>query len=158
MNQRVSANTHLSIGYFSPSWPIGASPNGVVNYVGFLSEQTEARGHHTTILADAVVEGVMPRGFTIFRKSGPPSPEIRSTGSCMACGVGSQPFCRQSSYRQHAGDYLSPAIAEHGLDIFGNGGDIWLGRVASPDFTDSHLRPAAWPLVLERSSEGSTGR
>ena len=29
MNRRASADTHLSIGYYSPSWPIGASPNGV---------------------------------------------------------------------------------------------------------------------------------
>ena len=38
MNRRASADTHLSIGYYSPSWPIGASPNGVLNYVGFLSQ------------------------------------------------------------------------------------------------------------------------
>ena len=77
MNRRASADTHLSIGYYSPSWPIGASPNGVVNYVGFLSEQLKAMGHHTTILAEAVAEGDQTPVFTIFRKSGPPSPEIR---------------------------------------------------------------------------------
>ena len=33
---------------------------------------------------------IMTLGFTISRKSGPASPEIRSTGSCTACGVGSQ--------------------------------------------------------------------
>ena len=42
--------------------PLGATPNGVLNHVGFLSEQLKAMGHQTTILADVVAQGDHDRG------------------------------------------------------------------------------------------------
>src|SRR5271165_6713644 len=57
MNRRASPSSRLSIGYYSPSWPIGATPNGVLTHVSFLSEQLNAMGHQTTILADTIAEG-----------------------------------------------------------------------------------------------------
>ncbi len=47
----------LSIGYYSPTWPLGMFPNGIVTYVSILTEQLKLQGHKTTILADAVAEG-----------------------------------------------------------------------------------------------------
>src|SRR5271157_5371861 len=57
MNRRASASTRLSIGYYSPNWPIGASPNGVLTHVSFLSEELKVMGHQTTILADTTAVG-----------------------------------------------------------------------------------------------------
>lgn len=57
MNRRASASTRLSIGYYSPSWPIGAAPNGVLTHVSLLSEQLKTMGYQTAILADSIAEG-----------------------------------------------------------------------------------------------------
>ena len=119
MNRRASTGTHLSIGYYSPNWPIGASPNGVVNYVGFLSEQLEAMGHHTTILAEAVAEGDHAPGVYNLQ-------EIRTT-------IARNPVNRimyglwrrlavhpanRHLYRRALVTTFHRAIAEHDLDIF----------------------------------------
>ena len=62
MNQRASEDTHLSIGFYSPYWPSGASPNGVLTYVGLLSQQLKAMSHQTTILAQGVAESDQTSG------------------------------------------------------------------------------------------------
>ncbi|MGO9599605.1 MAG: glycosyltransferase family 4 protein [Isosphaeraceae bacterium] len=54
MNRSTSLTDRLSIGYYTPDWPLGACPNGIVTYVSTLSEELGAMGHQLTILAGAV--------------------------------------------------------------------------------------------------------
>ncbi len=119
MNRRASADTHLSIGYYSPSWPIGASPNGVLNYVGLLSEQLEAMGHHTTILAEAVAEGDHAPGVYNLQ-------EIRTTMARNPVNrimyglwrmLAAHP-ANSHLFRRALVTTFHRAIAAHGLDIF----------------------------------------
>ena len=56
MNPADRSMAHLSIGYYCPTWPLGASPNGIVTYVSNLTRQLKLLGHRTTILADTIVE------------------------------------------------------------------------------------------------------
>ena len=44
----------LSIGYFSPGWPLDAFPNGVVSYVADMTIQLRAMGHQVTVVAAEV--------------------------------------------------------------------------------------------------------
>jgi glycosyltransferase involved in cell wall biosynthesis len=109
----------LSIGYYSHSWPIGASPNGVLTQVGVLSEQLKAMGHSTTILAETVAEGDHDPGVYNLQ-------EIRTT-------IARNPVNRimyglwrklavhpanRHLYRRALVTTFHRAIAEHDLDIF----------------------------------------
>ena len=44
----------LSIGYFSPGWPVDAIPNGVVSYVADMACQLQTLGHQVTVVAAAI--------------------------------------------------------------------------------------------------------
>jgi glycosyltransferase involved in cell wall biosynthesis len=46
-----AAAAPFGIGLFTPEWPPGSSPNGVVNYVGMVAAQLHASGHPVAILA-----------------------------------------------------------------------------------------------------------
>jgi glycosyltransferase involved in cell wall biosynthesis len=109
----------LSIGYYSPNWPIGASPNGVLTHVSFLSEQLRAMGHSTTILADTAAEGNHDPGVYNLQ-------EIRN-------GIARSPVNRimyglwrrlavhtanRHLYRRALVNTFHRAIAEYDLDIF----------------------------------------
>ncbi len=119
MNRRAAADTHLSIGYYSPSWPIGASPNGVLNYVGFLSEQLEAMGHHTTILADAIAEGDHDPG--VYNLQEVRTSIARNPVNRIMYGLWRKLAVHPANrhlYRRALVTTFHRAIAEHGLDIF----------------------------------------
>jgi hypothetical protein len=45
------ADGPLSIGYYSPGWPLDAFPNGVVSYVSDLYLCLKALGHEVTVVA-----------------------------------------------------------------------------------------------------------
>ena len=57
MNPPDRSMARLSIGYYCPTWPLGASPNGISTYVSNLTKQLKLLGHHTTVLADTVAKG-----------------------------------------------------------------------------------------------------
>jgi len=119
MNRRASADTHLSIGYYSPSWPIGASPNGILTYVSFISEQLRAMGHQTTILADAVAEGDHDPGVYNLQKVR--TSIARNPLNRIMYGVWRKlaPHPANSHlYRRALVTAVHRAIAEHNLDIF----------------------------------------
>lgn len=46
----------ISIAYYSPRWPLGVFPNGIVTYVSILSRSLKSLGHEPTILADALAD------------------------------------------------------------------------------------------------------
>jgi glycosyltransferase involved in cell wall biosynthesis len=48
----------LSVAYFSPAWPPGTVSNGIVSYVGTISEALRARGNVVSVLAPAAPTGV----------------------------------------------------------------------------------------------------
>lgn len=55
----------LSVAYVSPTWPPGNDANGIVPYVGKISEKLRAMGHATTVIAHhgpggAASDGVYP--------------------------------------------------------------------------------------------------
>ena len=56
MDQRTVAPPSLSIGYYSPGWPVTAFANGIVTYTATLVPAVEAMGHRVTILAGRVPE------------------------------------------------------------------------------------------------------
>ena len=56
MDQRIVAPPSLSIGYYSPGWPVAAFANGIVTYIGTLVPPLEAMGHQVTIVAGRVPE------------------------------------------------------------------------------------------------------
>ena len=119
MNRRASTGTHLSIGYYSPSWPIGASPNGVVNYVGFLSEQLKAMGHHTTILTETVAEGDHDSG--VYNLQEVRTSIARNPVNRIMYGLWRKLAVHPANrhlYRRTLVTTFHRAIAEHGLDIF----------------------------------------
>ncbi|MBV8311650.1 MAG: hypothetical protein JO344_14805, partial [Planctomycetaceae bacterium] len=119
MNRRASTGTHLSIGYYSPSWPIGASPNGVVNYVGFLSEQLKAMGHHTTILTETVAEGDHDPG--VYNLQEVRTSIARNPVNRIMYGLWRKLAPHPSNshlYRRALVTAVHHAIAEHNLDIF----------------------------------------
>ncbi len=118
VNRRASADTHLSIGCYSPTWPIGASPNGVLNYVGFLSEQLEAIGHHTTILADAVAEGDHAPG--VYNLQEIRTSIARNPVNRIMYGLWRRLAAHPANshlYRRALVTTFHRAIAVHGLDI-----------------------------------------
>ena len=159
MNRRTSAGTRLSIGYYSPNWPIGAAPNGVLTHVSFLSEQLKAMGHRTAILADAIAEGDHDPG--VYNLQEVRTSIARNPVNRIMYGLWRKLAVHPANshlYRQALVTTFHRAIAEHDLDIFEMEETLWLGPVASQDFTDSHLHPAAWSLVLEWSGARSTGR
>ena len=56
MDQPHVAPPSLSIGYYSPGWPVTAFANGIVTYIGTLVPALEAMGHQVTIIAGRVPE------------------------------------------------------------------------------------------------------
>jgi glycosyltransferase involved in cell wall biosynthesis len=46
-----SKSSPLSIGYFSPGWPLDSFPNGIVSYVADMAVQLRAMGHQVTVVA-----------------------------------------------------------------------------------------------------------
>ena len=61
----VSGDGHpLSIGYFSPGWPLDAFPNGVVSYVVDMDRRLREAGHHVTVVASQVAGG--PHDTTLY--------------------------------------------------------------------------------------------
>jgi hypothetical protein len=52
-----SAPSPLSIGLFSPGWPVTAFRNGIVTSVATLTQTFRAMGHQVTILAGQVAQG-----------------------------------------------------------------------------------------------------
>jgi glycosyltransferase involved in cell wall biosynthesis len=119
MNRRASADTHLSIGYYSPSWPIGASPNGVLTHVSLLSEQLKAMGHPTTILADAIAEGDHDPG--VYNLQEVRTSIARNPVNRIMYGLWRKLAVHPANrhlYRRALVTTFHRAIAEHGLDIF----------------------------------------
>jgi len=155
MKQRLSADTPLSIGYYSPSWPIGSSPNGVLNYVGFLSEQLETMGHHTTILADTIAEGYHASG--VYNLT-----EIRTTIAHNPLNRAMYGLWRRFAthpanshlYRRALVTTFHRAIVEHGLNIFEMEETYGWARWPAPEFTDSHLHPLHGPWFLNGRALG----
>jgi glycosyltransferase involved in cell wall biosynthesis len=45
----------LSIGYFSPGWPLEAFSNGIVSYVADMADQLRGMGHRVTIVSGEVI-------------------------------------------------------------------------------------------------------
>ena len=102
-----------------PSWPIGASPNGVVNYVGFLSEQLKAMGHSTTILAETVAEGDHDPG--VYNLQEVRTSIARNPVNRIMYGLWRKLAVHPANrhlYRRALVTTFHRAIAEHGLDIF----------------------------------------
>lgn len=119
MNRRASAGTHLSIGYYSPNWPIGASPNGVLTHVGLLSEQLKAMGHPTTILADAIAEGDHDPG--VYNLQEVRTSIARNPVNRIMYGLWRKLAVHSANrhlYRRALVTTFHRAIAEHDLDIF----------------------------------------
>jgi len=54
----------LSIGYFSPGWPLAACRNGIVTYVATIAPTLKAMGHQVSILAYHVIDG--PRDESVY--------------------------------------------------------------------------------------------
>ena len=115
MNRRASADTHLSIGYYSTSWPIGDVSQWCRELVGCLAA-TRGDGSPDDDPGQGLPRAIMPLGFTISRRSGPASPEIRSTGSCTACGEEAAVHRANTDlYRRALVGTFHRAIAEHGV-------------------------------------------
>ena len=57
MDRTESTPIPLSIGLYSPGWPLSALRNGIVTSVTTLAQTFRAMGHHVTILAGQVAEG-----------------------------------------------------------------------------------------------------
>jgi glycosyltransferase involved in cell wall biosynthesis len=51
-------NPSLSIGYFSPGWPLEAFANGIISYIADMANQLPRMGHRVTILANKTAGGV----------------------------------------------------------------------------------------------------
>lgn len=47
----------MHIAIYSPSWPPGNLPNGIVTYVRWISEELRAKGHHVSIVTGNLDEG-----------------------------------------------------------------------------------------------------
>jgi len=119
MNRFASAGIHLSIGYYSPNWPIGASPNGVLTHVSFLSEQLRAMGHPTTILAEAVAEGNYDPG--VYNLEEVRTSIARKRVNRIMYGVWRKIAVHPANrhlYRRALVSTFHRAIAEQDLDIF----------------------------------------
>jgi glycosyltransferase involved in cell wall biosynthesis len=54
MKPAISSSPPLSIGYFSPGWPLDAFPNGIVSYIAEMVDQLPRMGHQFTIVASHV--------------------------------------------------------------------------------------------------------
>ncbi len=119
MNRHASAGTRLSIGYYSPNWPIGASPNGVLTHVSFLSEQLKEMGHQTAILADTVAEGNHDPG--VYNLQRIRTSIARNPARRIMYGLwrkfAAHP-ANQHLYRRALVTTFHRAVAEHKLDIF----------------------------------------
>ena len=59
-----SDGSPLSIGYFSPGWPLDAFPNGVVSYVVDMDRRFRQAGHRVTVVASEVTGG--PYDTTLY--------------------------------------------------------------------------------------------
>lgn len=119
MNPSQHVDSSLSIGFYAPNWPLGASPNGALTHVSFVSEELKAMGHQTTILADAVAEGHHDSGvynLQEFRTS-----EARNPVNRIMYGVWRKLAAHPANshlYRRALVTTFHRAIAEHDLDIF----------------------------------------
>src|SRR5271157_926982 len=119
MNRRASEDTHLSIGFYSPYWPIGASPNGVLTYVGFLSQQLKAMSHRTTILAEGVAEGDQTSG--VYNLQEVRTTIARNPVNRIMYGLWRKLAVHRANadlYRRALVGTFHRAIVEYGLDIF----------------------------------------
>jgi glycosyltransferase involved in cell wall biosynthesis len=118
MNPSQYVDSPLSIGYYAPNWPLGASPNGVLTYISFLSEQLRAMGHQTTILADAVAEGDHDPG--VYNLQEVRTTIARNPVNRIMYGVWRKLAAHPANshlYRRALVTTFHRAIAEHGLDI-----------------------------------------
>ena len=52
----IAVPSSLSIGYYSPGWPLAAFPNGIVTYVATLVPTLKAMGLQVTIIAGRMAE------------------------------------------------------------------------------------------------------
>jgi len=48
----------MHIALFSPAWPIGRHPNGIVTYVNALTTEMRAQGHRVSIVSPEVAAPV----------------------------------------------------------------------------------------------------
>ncbi len=65
---QVADGRALSIGFMSPSWPIGSSANGIVTHVDVMVRQLEAMGHRTTVLANRLVGDPTSEVYSLTRE------------------------------------------------------------------------------------------
>src|SRR4051812_18331218 len=63
-----TAEDTLSVAYLCPSWPPGNDSNGIVPYIGMISEQLRAKGHVTTVMTHQL-EGEDQPSDGIYRLS-----------------------------------------------------------------------------------------
>lgn len=50
----MAVSDPLRIGLYSPAWPAGSEPNGIVTYVGVVAPEIRAAGHHVVVIAGQV--------------------------------------------------------------------------------------------------------
>lgn len=107
----------LSIGYFSPGWPLDAFPNGVVSYVVDMDRRLRAAEHRVTVVASQIAGG--PHNTTLYSLQQARS--SRRLWRCIVDGVGYRIAPRWTTDRieRHVlVGTIRRAIAERDIQLF----------------------------------------
>ena len=155
VDSRIVVPSSLSIGYYSPGWPVAAFPNGIVTYIATSCSDIEgdgSPGHDRrwpggrrdarridlrTSTRSGVAEHVLAvpsTGFGIASRLG------RQSATDPAVAVDDSSACRR-----RAGD------SDHR-----DGRVVWVGAVGARSDVNPGLRPPAWPLVAQRPGARSS--
>jgi glycosyltransferase involved in cell wall biosynthesis len=110
-------NASLSIGYFSPGWPLEAFANGIISYIADMADQLPRMGHLVTILANKTAGGVSSaRVYDVQHAS-----SNRSVARQVVDSLTYQIAPQWTMHRIHARSMLATlqrAIAEQDIQLF----------------------------------------
>src|SRR5437016_5061926 len=61
--ETILAEEPLSVAYVCPYWPPDFAANGIVMYLGAITEELRKKGHTTTLLSHRVTAAPVPEGI-----------------------------------------------------------------------------------------------
>ena len=111
------SSSRMSIGYYSPGWPLDAIPSGIISYVADMAIQLKKMGHRATIVAgdvigathDAEVYNVRPaRVVPRFMRRVLDGASFRIAPQWAGVQISARPFIT----------VIQRAVAEQGIQVF----------------------------------------
>ena len=122
----------LSIGYFSPAWPLDAAPNGIIAYVADMADQLKKMGHRISIVTTRVVGETQDSATYSMQQVAQGRGLVQRILDGAIYRISAQWFLERASHRYFL-TIIRQAIAEQGMQIFemeeAFGRAIWVREV-----------------------------